>query len=620
MPFANVLSPSLGLGLLKGALAREGIPAKTFHFQFKFAKLLGEQWYAKIHSGMHTEHLAGEYIFSPSLFPEGRSDAGLEAYVENILRGRQGGPFGNITYPENVLDELVGIITGARAQVEGFLEECLEAIAACRPRVVGFTSLFHQHVASLALARRLKDRLPETFIVLGGSNCEGPMGSETLRQFGFVDAVVSGEGDTVFTEIVRRVLNSEPVAGLRGVFSRVASRVLHQPPGTTTPVEDLDALPIPNYDEYFEQLGDSLPGLSGKPSLLFETSRGCWWGEKHHCTFCGLNGETMKYRSKSAARAFSEFAYLTEKYPGYAVDVVDNILDMSYFNDFIPLLAGREHGVNLFYEVKANLKKEQLRLLKDAGVVSIQPGIESFSDGVLRIMRKGVSALQNIQLLKWCKELGINAYYNVIWGFPGESEEHYAEVARLLPLLTHLEPPVGWGHLRIDRFSPNFDQAAQLGFTNVSPHPAYRYVYPLGDEALANLAYFFTAEYEAAHDFADHARALADELHRWKGRQGESDLFYMEKGERLLVWDLRPIAKEALTVLTGWEKFAYVACDQSRTARQVANLWREHSDDPLDEGRVRGLLDVFTERGLMVRQEDLYLALAYCKPLKARAA
>ena len=74
--------------------------------------------------------------------------------------------------------------------------------------------------------------------------------------------------------------------------------------------------------------------------------------------------------------------------------------------------------MELFYEVKANLKKAQVRLLRDAGVRVIQPGIESFSSNVLARMRKGVKGLQNIQLLKWCKEFGITPHWNLLWGFP----------------------------------------------------------------------------------------------------------------------------------------------------------------------------------------------------------
>ena len=106
-------------------------------------------------------------------------------------------------------------------------------------------------------------------------------------------------------------------------------------------------------------------------------------------------------------------------------------------------------------------------------------------------MRKGVSVLQNIQLMKWCKELGLKPYYNLIWGFPGEQADDYREMASLfVPLITHLEPPAGEGTIRIDRFSPNFEQGESLGFRNLSPHPAYQYVYPFSSEVLSNLAYF----------------------------------------------------------------------------------------------------------------------------------
>src|SRR5262249_20771184 len=162
-----------------------------------------------------------------------------------------------------------------------------------------------------------------------------------------------------------------------------------------------------------------------------------WWGQRMHCTFCGLNGERMRFRSKSPTRVLSELASLRAEHPGLPIGVVDNILDMSYFHTVLPALAADGGALRLFYEVKANLRKEHVRLLRDAGVRDIQPGIESLSDGVLRLMRKGVSALQNIQLLKWCVELGVHPVWNVLWGFPGEDPAEYIRMARLVPLLTH---------------------------------------------------------------------------------------------------------------------------------------------------------------------------------------
>ena len=111
-------------------------------------------------------------------------------------------------------------------------------------------------------------------------------------------------------------------------------------------------------------------------------------------------------------------------------------------------------------------------------------------------MAKGVSGLQNIQLLKWCLELGIEVSWNLLWGFPGETAAMYAETVAFLPLLHHLQPPMAAGTIRLDRFSPNFFDAERLGFANVQPYPAYHYVYPLEATAVANLAYYFSFEYQ----------------------------------------------------------------------------------------------------------------------------
>ena len=275
----------------------------------------------------------------------------------------------------------------------------------------------------------------------------------------------------IFPELVQRVLHAEPVSDLTGVYTRrnIDAMALNGAYGNAPPVKDLDALPIPDYDDFFDQLRASRLDRRYPASIMFETSRGCWWGERSHCTFCGLSDATMPFRGKSARRAVDELVHLTSRYPGCAVVGVDWILNVRAFDDFLPELAARRLDVELFYEVKANLKKAQVRLLRDAGVRVIQPGIESFSSNVLARMRKGVKGLQNIQLLKWCKEFGITPHWNLLWGFPHEPPEEYARMAALLPLLTHLTPPQTASAIRIDRFSPNFDRAGALGFADVQP-------------------------------------------------------------------------------------------------------------------------------------------------------
>src|SRR5207247_10466074 len=109
--------------------------------------------------------------------------------------------------------------------------------------------------------------------------------------------------------------------------------------GPAAPIRDLDTLPIPDFSDYFRDLTQSTVAAVVVPTLLFETSRGCWWGASSHCTFCGLNGGTMAFRSKSAGRVLGELDYLVKRWHIDSVEAVDNILDMKYFNDVLHSLA-----------------------------------------------------------------------------------------------------------------------------------------------------------------------------------------------------------------------------------------------------------------------------------------
>ncbi|HXD16537.1 MAG TPA: RiPP maturation radical SAM C-methyltransferase [Vicinamibacterales bacterium] len=608
MPFGELFSPSMGLSLLKGALNRDGISSVIRYFGLPFARRIGRSLYFDLSSDdrVSARQLAGEWLFAGALFDRTAEDD--ERYFDSILRCRSGWVIDDVAplHPATIRR-----LADNRRHVEPFLDECAGQILALRPRLVGFTTVFQQHVASLALARRLKARAPEITIVFGGSNCEGVMGAETVRQFPFVDAAVSGEGDLIFPEIVQRVFKGTSLTGLDGVKTRdtVKREFLFGSFDNAPPVRDMDALPYPDFDDFFAEFNAT--GFKGtwQPRLFFETSRGCWWGEKKHCTFCGLNGQTMEFRSKSGARALEELTFIVGRHPGCEIQVVDNILDMRYFHEFLPALAASDLEVELFYETKANLKKEQVRALRDAGVTSIQPGIESFSDAVLTLMRKGVTALQNIQLLKWCTELGVRPYWNVLWGFPGEPPDDYQRMADMVPLLTHLVPPIGFGGLRLDRFSPNFFDAGKLGFTNVRPLPSYQHVYPLPPPAVANLAYHFAFDYLREQRVQEYIGPLLKELRAWKSLGGESSLFHAPMGATLVICDTRPAARAAVTVLSDLDRLLYLQCDAVADVRRLAEIACSEGYEATEESIAERLAPICAN-GLMLRDGRRYLALA----------
>src|SRR5262245_56756721 len=517
MPFGPVFTPSIGLSLLQAELARAGMSSEIEYFSIRFAERLGRRLYVAISQsdGVPIVNLAGEWIFSAALTDRAGCDG--NGYVEDVMGPRS--KWGRRHRGSRSWRDTRNRIVRARALVAPFLDWCVERVAAASPRIVGLTSSFQQHAASLALARRLKGALPGVQIVMGGANCEGVMGAETIRQFQFVDAVVSGEADVIIADLVERLLDGRSVDDVPGVRTRASiERDFEAGRFAAAPmVRDMDALPYPDYRDYMRQFEASRLARHWRPTMLFESSRGCWWGEKAHCTFCGLNGSTMTYRSKRPERVLAELRHLALTYPRCDVQVVDNILEMSYFGNLLPELARTRLKLELFYETKANLNKEQVRMLRDAGISQIQPGIESFSDPVLALMRKGVSWLQNVQLLKWCKQFGVQPYWNFLWGFPGEPPGEYARMARLVPALVHLPAPVGGAIVRLDRFSPNFNEAERLGFARVRPVEPYAHIFAgLPDEAVANLAYYFDFDYADGRDAGRYIRPLQRAVRRWR--------------------------------------------------------------------------------------------------------
>ncbi len=96
----------------------------------------------------------------------------------------------------------------------------------------------------------------------------------------------------------------------------------------------------------------------------------------------------------------ADLSELSARYGVKRVQFVDNILDMSFFKTLSPRLAASGEEYSLFYETKANLKRDQVELLAKAGVRWIQPGIESLDDNALALIAKGNSTTINLQLLK----------------------------------------------------------------------------------------------------------------------------------------------------------------------------------------------------------------------------
>ena len=355
--------------------------------------------------------------------------------------------------------------------------------------------------------------------VFGGANFDSEMGPELVRTVDCIDVAVIGEGDETFPRLLSALAAGTDLDAVPGLARRLDGHVKVTPPTSAT--VRLDDLPAPDYDEYFQHAEDLgiLPRVGHRNVWLpIETARGCWWGAKHHCTFCGLNGTAMSFRSKSPERVLDELASQAKRYRSFRFEAVDNIMDMAYLTKLFPVLVENETGYEIFYEVKANLRREQLKLMAQAGVTHIQPGIESLSSNVLRLMRKGVRAIQNVNLLRWAQYYDIHVDWNLLWGFPGETEQDYTEQATAIPHLLHLPPPSSANRIWLERFSPLFTERDTFQLRHRTPERSYRYVYP-SDVDLERVAYFFDYDLDGGlpdSAYAGVRRAAADWSSAWQ--------------------------------------------------------------------------------------------------------
>lgn len=606
MPWHTLSSPSIQLGCLQGVLEAASIPCQSHSFHLAFQDHLCERSadarfglgdYEEV--AVRWENLGvGEWVFAVSPFR--REVCAVEERYTELLR-RSG-----------MSKQTLAGLRRVRRLVPGFLQRCADEVLAARPSVVGFTVVYSQLWPAAVLARVLKERDPELRIVFGGASCEGPMGPAVLKVFPQVDVVVRGEGEGPLVELMESLRAGVETPRLAGLCFRGPEGIVAIPSEPEGRV-DLDALPVPVYDEYFERLARSALVHQVLPQVPFESSRGCWWGAKHHCTFCGLNGLEMRFRSKSPERVAAELDALSARHHVLDFTAVDNIIDMRYFESLLPRLVERGRDQSLFYETKANLSLEQVHALRDAGVRTIQPGIESLSSATLQRMKKGVTACQNIRLLKWCARNGIHVIWNLLYGFPGEDPEEYARMAELVPALAHLQPP-DLVRMMVYRFSPYHDQPELHGLRLTGPLPHFSLLYDTDEATRADLAYAFDHVYADGRDPEVYVGPLRERLELWKrdAERNRGALTYRRGPDFLVVTDTRTTTTSTPIRYTLERPGAlvYLACEGGATLRALTEQCRNASEPSLDERELQSLLHELVEARLIVEVDEKFLSLA----------
>jgi ribosomal peptide maturation radical SAM protein 1 len=254
-----------------------------------------------------------------------------------------------------------------------------------------------------------------------------------------------------------------------------------------------------------------------------------------------MNGKRGRFRQKAAKKVAGELEEMYARYPENRVFIIDKVMPTSYQKELLPLLCEKEKTPAVTFEQRPDLSLHELMDLEKAGVNIIKPGIESFSTGLLKLMNKGVAAGQNILLLRNARSLGMLVSWNLLWGFPGDRAAYYRETLNILPLIRHLQPPLVFRHLSLDRFSRYFEQPGDFQIHALRPWAVYNMVYPDWAD-VEKLAYRFTGDYpSAAHHHPGLIREIARQVEYWDKTWKKTRLEMVPVAGSYIVRDTRGI-------------------------------------------------------------------------------
>ncbi len=615
VPWSSIEMPSIALGILKSVLESENISTDVYNLNVKLLKYIDKSVYQEI-SGSSipiSEWVFSQYLYNKD-FLQGKS-INFKSLIETTLDVDHH-MFMYLKKKSAVMQQLIC------EKIPCFIDECVNTIDWGSYKLIGFTCAHGNQLAALVLSKRIKERFPDVKIVFGGPNVRGITAEEIMKCYEWVDYIIDGEGEKSLPELAKNVLEgkfSEEIPGVlfrkdgicirsEGVFERVP----------------LDEIPMPDYSDFFNEIKDSgLDGIMSDVRVTFESSRGCWWGEKCQCTFCGLNNGYLMYRTKSQKNVLTELIEQSKKYNTTRFFATDLVLSSEYFETLIPEIIEKKLDFDIFYEVKATLNKSEIQLLAQSGIKFVQAGIESLNTKLLKLLRKGVSSIQNIQFLKLCNENEIYVAWNLLYRIPGEDKKSYDEIIELIPLLSHLQPPTAGMIIPIalDRFSPYFNETEKYGIVDIKPKSTYNLIYPDKKVNLSNIAYTFEFSYKDADNVVmSYVGELVSAVYEWQ-KAYEDNKYYLNYkliDGNVEIQDNRSLENKKKEVeprkyyLEELEKQVFLLCEDIHSFEDIFETVSK-ADTNIDREQTKIIIEKLINKKLMYEESGRYVNLAVYK-------
>jgi len=570
--------PAIQLGALKAFLQQEApwIKVRNHHPYLDVAREIGTADYQRIAADMWLS----EALYAGALFP-----ALGEKALQLARRQRRKAGLTNLFDPLSV--------SSACRQA---LAAWIDSVDWSGYELIGFSVCFHQLLASLFCARRIKQRHPSATIVIGGSSVLAGM-EQAVRLAAPVDFCISGEGELPLLRLVERLAAARMDAAIKENATRNADQALQM---------DKLALPAPDYDDYFADMRRAFPVAPFIPVLPIEFSRGCWWNK---CSFCNLNLQWQGYRQKSAAQMHREVTFLRHRYQCLDFAFTDNSLPRAASRKFFEKMGQEAGDTHFFAELRIEHAKD-FALFRKGGLTETQVGIEALSASLLARMRKGASVINNVFAMKRAAELGISLQGNIITEFPGSTEQERDETLRVLDFVFPYAP-LAAASFFLGHDSPVCNAPSRFGIASIGMHPKYRALLP---PAVLREMPFLVKGYRG--DRIRQRRLwqpVVRKIERWRRYYEKRSrsfitvpLLSYRDGEDFLI--IRQETKSGQVLhhrLAGTSRAIYLACANPVTLDEIGRRY-----PALKAGAIRRFLSELYTKRLVFKAEGRYLGLA----------
>jgi hypothetical protein len=580
--FSNV--PNINLGIMDALLTREGKKVKTFHFHLTFLEFLKgydsrvRQNLAHLSKELGVEYLSLDYVFASLLFEDLYLQS-RELFMERLT---------TLALTLEDFEEL-------RETARSFIESAFSRISPhlSTTKLVGFSCSHYQLSGALLLCAMIKQAYPQVSTVVGGKDCAGAFSGELLSCAPFLDFVATGECEVTILSLLKHLdAEKEPLCNVlhRDESGRIAA-------AESKPNLSMETLPFPEY--HFTDI----PVERGDLILPIELGRGCPWGK---CTFCPDESYGVRCQSKSIDHIKGEMDHyqnISRDLRNFIILDPDALKDRGLVIDLSKYLQGKGFMFH-FAEFRAErMDREVLESLLRFGfwISHFQVGIESFSDRVLKLMDKGVSAMRNVEVMKMVAQLGVPLQFNLFTSYPNMTSEDVEDNLRVMERITHL-----LAHENILIFPGEFYLPADCPiFLNMEPFNLDRNVESIFSDVFVDFPMPSYSNYPYPYEFGNQEEQMAfsakirEKVTEIKSKDpAEHFMCYRKQGEELQILVCRH-GKRVTHTLAGVEEKVYLSAIE--TSRRAGTVSKELG---ISKTALQSVLDDFDRKGLILYSAD----------------